>query len=125
MAQVSAALRGVAFKLGQVRDRADEGVLSFRAISPAWGVPGDQPVRADGIDGFPTSAWIFGRIPGCLPAGTAVGAGVSRGSSKRRGRIVLAGDAAGALRPYGLSHGCDQVRGPDQEVWVGRRGERA
>jgi 2-polyprenyl-6-methoxyphenol hydroxylase-like FAD-dependent oxidoreductase len=42
-------------------------------------------------------------------AGTAVGAGVPRESSKWRGRIVLAGDAAGALRPYGLSHGCDQL----------------
>jgi hypothetical protein len=27
--QITAVLDGVAFKLGQVRDRADEGVLSF------------------------------------------------------------------------------------------------
>jgi hypothetical protein len=56
------------------------------------------------------------RRPGRAPRGS---------SSKRRGRIVLAGDAAGALRPYGLSHGCDQLRGPDQAVRAGGRGEQA
>ena len=54
-----------------------------------------------------------------------VSLGANRGSSKRRGRIVLAGDAAGALRPYGLSHGCDQLRRPDQAVRAGGRGEQA
>jgi hypothetical protein len=54
-----------------------------------------------------------------------VSLGANHGSSKRRGRIVLAGDAAGALRPYGLAHGCDQLRGPDQAVRAGDRGERA
>jgi acyl-CoA synthetase (NDP forming) len=54
-----------------------------------------------------------------------VSLGANHGSSKRRGRIVLAGDAHGALRPYGLAHGCDQLRGPDQAVRAGDRGERA